>query len=203
MHGQGVFAPFRVPVRELELPKGMSPVTVAGNTFGLVAYIEYSSPSPLIYRELIFMPCMVRVPSGPKGYWVSRMYVDNEASLRGGRELWALPKTLAKFEENDAGVSVQAEDGTTLGLSFRGKGPRLPVKSSVVTLQADDVGWVRFRGDFRARMQLARVRVTQFASSHPGWRGFDPRRQLPLPCVRLASFESQMQPPRRFEAKPR
>ena len=97
MHGRGVFVAMRVPVGELDLPKGMSPVAIGGQAMGLLAFIEYRAPSPLTYRELIFMPCVVRAEAegkGPiRGYWVARMYVDDEASLRGGRELWALPKT--------------------------------------------------------------------------------------------------------------
>lgn len=205
MHGRGLFASFRVPARELDLPQGMSPVTIAGQALGLLAYIEYLPPSPLTYRELIFMPCMVRARtetgSVKTGYWVSRMYVDSEASLRGGRELWALPKTLAHFAPNQDGVDVEAEDGTRLGLSFRARGPKLPVKNRVLTLQRDEADWVRFRGVFSARMQLAQLKVAHFDSSDPGWRGFEPRRRLPLPGVRFSSFDSEMQAPNRYEAE--
>lgn len=207
MHGRGVFAAFRVPVGELSLPDGMSPITLGGQAFGLVAYIDYREPSPLTYRELIFMPCLVRARSKDgaqtSGYWVARMYVDSEASMRGGRELWTLPKTLARFATHDGGVDVEAEDGTRLGLSFQPRGPRLPFQSRVVTIQHDEGAWVRFRGDFSARMQMARVKVTHFTSSDPGWRGFDPKKRLPLPGAYFSSFESLMQPARRLEAMPR
>lgn len=205
MHGRGVFVAVRVPVRELALPRGMSPVAVGGQAMGLLAFIDYQAPSPLTYRELIFMPCVVRAEAAGKkrvrGHWVARMYVDNEASLRGGRELWALPKTLASFSLRDGGVDVRAEDGTTLGLSFRARTPALPLRSSVLTLQREGDDLIRFRGDFRARVQLAQVRIDHFRSTDPGWRGFAPERRLPLPGAHFTSFESLMQPPRRSESK--
>lgn len=205
MHGRGVFLAVRVPVGEVALPQGMKPLAVGGQALGLLAFIEYTEPSPLVYRELIFMPCMVRAEAeGGKqvrGHWVARMYVDSEASLRGGREIWALPKTLAQFSLREGGVDVRAEDGTTMGLSFRAKGPAFPIRSSVVTLQRADRELVRFRGDFQARMQLAQVRIDHFASTDPGWKGFAPNRRLPLPGVHFASFESLMQPPRRLVSK--
>lgn len=205
MHGRGVFVALRVPVGELSLPRGMTPIAVGGQAMGLLAFVEYQAPSPLTYRELIFMPCMVSAETEGgrrvRGYWVARMYVDSEASLRGGRELWALPKTIAHFSLRDGGVDVRAEDGTTIGLSFRSRTPALPLRSSVVTLQREERDLVRFRGDFRARVQLAQVRIDHFTSTDPGWKGFAPSRRLPLPGAHFASFESLMQPPRRSESK--
>lgn len=205
MHGRGVFTALRVPVRELALPSGFEPVALGGQALGLLAFIEYEEPSPLVYRELIYMPCMVRAEAEGgrqvRGFWVARIYVDDEASLRGGREIWALPKTLARFSLHEGGVDVRAEDGTTLGLSFRPKAPAFPIRSSIVTLQRDERELVRFRGDFGARVQLAQIRIDQFASTDPGWRGFAPSRRLPLPGIHFASFESLMQPPRRLESK--
>lgn len=207
MHGRGVFAAFRVPVNELALPDGMSPVTLKGQALGLVAYIEYLEPSPLTYRELIFMPSVVRViaKDGTRktGYWVSRMYVDSEASMQGGRRLWALPKTLARFSPADGYVNIEADDGTKMALSFRAHGPKLPLETSTTTIQEDEGDWVRFRGEFSARVRMARMKVEHFTSTDPGWRGFDARRKLPIPAAYFDSFDASMQPAKRFEAKAR
>lgn len=206
MHGRGVFAAVRVPTAELRLPTGMNPVSAMGQSLGLLAFIEYRAPSPLCYRELIFMPAFVRVGDKGKrrsGYYVSTMYVDDEASLEGGRSIWALPKTLARFEVREGSVDVEAGDGTLLSLSFGPRGPRLRAKSRVSTIQSDEGEWVRFRGDFKAEMQLAEVRVNRFESTAPHWDGFDPKRLLPLPGAHFASFESLMQPPRREGKKTR
>lgn len=199
-HGHGVFASFRVDAGALSLPAPLGPVAPLGVALGVLGYVAYEPPSPLCYHELVWMPCVARArtPSGhARGLYVARMYVDSEASLQAGREIWALPKTLARFSETADGVALEAEDGTRLELSWRPIGPRVPLRSSVVTLQREDAGLVRFRGDFRADAQATRVRVERFSSNDPGWAGFDPSRKLPLPGVRFASFESTMQPPRR------
>lgn len=203
MHGRGLFIAYRVPAQEIELPRGMSAVTVRGQALGLLAYIEYLAPSPLVYRELIFMPCLVSAQAmggrRKRGYWVSRMYVDNEASLRGGREIWALPKTLARFSAGESSneVEIHAEDGTSMRIRWKAAGPQVPVKNSVVTLQREGDELVGFRGEFSAKARASWATVSQFESEHPGWNGFHPKRCLPIPAAFFSSFDSQMLPPRR------
>jgi hypothetical protein len=202
-HGRGVFSAFRVARGDVAVPAPLERFAPLGVSVGLLAYVEYQPPSPLAYHELIWMPSLVRARTASgrsaTGWYVARMYVDSEASLRGGREIWALPKTLARFSAKDRGVEVEAEDGTSVALSWRPVGPRVPTKSSIVTLQRDEAGLVRFRGDFRAKVRVTRVRVERFSSSDAGWGGFDPRRKLPLPGAMFESFESTMQAPRREE----
>lgn len=198
-YGFGVMCPYLVRVSEVELPPGLEPVAVAGRTLGMFGYIEYRPPSPLVYAELLWMPATVRfVGSDGKtsqGYFVSRMYVDHEGSLVAGRELWALPKTMASFERRAGGVRVAADDGTRLDFDYRGLGPALWLKSRVATLQRGEGGVVRFRSDFAALVRPARTRVRAFASPHPGWAAFPhARRALGLGSL-LERFESTMQAP--------
>lgn len=198
-HGFGVMCPYAVRADQISLPPGLELVSAAGRTAGVLAYIEYQPPSPLSYAELIWMPAMVRYPLGSgrplSGHFVARMYVDNDASLAAGRELWALPKTKARFERRERGVDVFADDGTELSLDFRALGPALALKSRVATLQPIDRGVVRFRADFLGRVRLARAKVTRFSSTHSAWKGFEvARRPLGIASY-LERFESTMQPP--------
>jgi len=64
-----------VPVR------GLRGVLLANYTSGTLAY-----------HELIVFPRATR-----RGMVISHIYVDDEQSLRGGREIWGLPKELATF----------------------------------------------------------------------------------------------------------
>jgi hypothetical protein len=180
-------------VNELALPVGFEPVGALGRSAGVLAYIEYHPPSPLTYSELIWMPAFVRFGRA-KGQWVARMYVDSEASLAGGREIWKLPKSLASFERRGGRVDVHADDGTELRLEFTARGPRAPLRSSVKTLQPHEGGAIAFRGDFAARARVARVKVAHFSSPHPGWAGFEHALRVG-PGAAFESFESEMRAP--------
>ncbi len=198
-YGFGVLCPYLVRVADLSLPPGLEPVEKLGRTLGLLGYLEYRPPSPLVYGELFWMPATVRfrTPSGRhvQGYWVARMYVDHEGSLAAGRELWHLPKSLARFERRERGVQIEADDGTRLGLDFSSVGPALHLKSRVATLQAAGDGVVRFCADVGGLTRPARTTVRGFSSQHQGWAAFPrARRALGLGAW-LERFETTMRAP--------
>lgn len=199
MHGEAVFAPYLVDTRAVTLPAGFEFVHRGPTTVGLVGLVRYLTPSPLTYDELIYMPGFVRAPAfGPraKGWFVSVMYVSETHTLRGGREIWKLPKTLARFDVKDGRCDVTADDGTSLALDFRRRTPRVPFKGRITTLQANDgVSLCRFAGDGRAQVAAASLSVSRFSSKAPAWAGFSPTRRAPLPGVDLAGFVSDMQVP--------
>ncbi|MBK7585390.1 MAG: acetoacetate decarboxylase family protein [Myxococcales bacterium] len=197
--GFGVMCPYWVRVRDLSLPLGLEPVGVAGRTLGLLGYIEYRPPSPLVYGELLWMPATVRFRARDgkvtQGYYVARMYVDHPGSLAAGRELWALPKTLATFERRPGGVDVSADDGTRLSFEHRGVGPAFWLKSRVATLQVQGEGVVRFRSDFAGLVRPARTRIAGFSSEHQAWAAF-PRARGALGLGSMFErFESTMRAP--------
>lgn len=196
-HGFAVFCPYLVPRSAVVAPAPLEPVSIAGVCNGVLAYVEYRAPSPLEYSELIWMPAMTRA-SGVRGYHVAVMYVDSEASLAGGRELWALPKTLARFSRTADGVDVQADDGTELSLRFRAHGPRLPGRGRIATLQCEPGGLVRFRGDSTGRVRLATARVVRLATEHVPWDSFRAARPAARLAAILSPFHSIMQPPVRI-----
>ncbi|MFO0694305.1 MAG: acetoacetate decarboxylase family protein [Polyangiales bacterium] len=197
MHGMGVFAPTLTPVEDIELPPGFEPMSVAGRCAGMLAYVEYREPSPLTYHELIWMPCLVRAGGSRKarGYFVSVMYVDDTSTLAGGREIWKLPKTLARFERTETGVTVDGEDGTHVELSFRAFGPSLPARGRIVTLQPSQEGVVRFQGDASSKVRAARCRVVRFESTHGPWQSFRRASMMAGAAVWQEPFRSHMQAP--------
>lgn len=198
-HGVAYLSPHLVRTRDLSLPPGFEPVHIGPFTTGLFGYVRYDAPSPLLYDELIWMPCFVRCrDAGPraKGWYVSVMYVNDRSTLAGGREIWKLPKTLATFTMHGGGGEVRAEDGTELSLSFRAYGPEIRARSAVTTLQYNDgVNLVRFKGSSDARVSLADVSVTRFRTDAPAWMGFEPSRRIPGLGAAQAPFDTTMEAP--------
>ena len=203
-HGFGLMCPCFTRTAELELPRGLEPISVAGRSAGILAFIEYRPPSPLTYSELIWMPTQVRwsrAGERARGYYVSRMYVDHPGSLAAGRELWALPKTLARFERQGDRVDVFADDGTELSLAWRPLWPAARLSSRVATLQPQGDGVVRFRADFAGKVRPARARIVRFESPEQAWTGFrGARRPLSLASL-LEDFASTMHAPNRLPAR--
>lgn len=199
MHGSGVFCPYLVPVRTLELPAGMEPLQVGGMAMGMLAYLRYEPPSPLAYDEMIWMPCLVRHRAADgqllRGWWVARMWVDSEASLEGGRAIWALPKRLARFERHGSGVKMHGDHGTELALTWRRVSPGLPLRSRMATLQVDGERVVRFRARVRAHTRLVHLQLPRFSSSDPSLRSLDRAHRLGGAATMLAPFDSTMMGP--------
>ena len=72
------------------------PALVRPRALGGVLLANYTSGT-LVYRELI-----VFSHATARGMVISHIYVDDEQSLSGGREIWGLPKELATFEYGPA-----------------------------------------------------------------------------------------------------
>jgi len=202
-YGSGLAIPCIVSAREVNVPEEFSVVHTAGRTLGMLVYLEYATPSPLVYRELMWLSAVVRcrdrgyrVPHsfGPM-YYVARMYVDNEQSLEAGRNEWALPKTLASFNRVGNRIGVSAEDGTELSFAFRPRGPSFSAPTNISTLQKGVGRVVCFRASGRAQLQLATYRIRSFASEHGEWQSFKSGIVLPGFASHLRAFETTMQAP--------
>jgi hypothetical protein len=97
------------------VPEPLKLVTLPGGlALGSVTIGRYGPGSTLEYNELI-AAVAVRYGRRP-GIYVTHIGVDNNASLRGGRELWNLPKQLWRFEwEFDPlRISLRVWDGVNL-----------------------------------------------------------------------------------------
>jgi hypothetical protein len=80
-----------------------------GKTLGGAYISAYESGSILEYNELIIVAALVRY-QGKVGSWISHIYVDNEDSVAGGREIWGLPKEMAEFTWEKNSVSVRQQE---------------------------------------------------------------------------------------------
>ncbi|MBD2245557.1 acetoacetate decarboxylase family protein [Nostoc sp. FACHB-888] len=89
-----------------------------GKTLASVYLSNYGSGSVLEYSELIIAPAVVNYQRKIGG-WVSHIYVDNADSVAGGREIWGLPKELAKFTwEQGNHVTVYQENRKLCSLNY-------------------------------------------------------------------------------------
>ncbi|MDZ8260362.1 acetoacetate decarboxylase family protein [Nostoc sp. ChiQUE01b] len=89
-----------------------------GKTLGSVYLSNYGSGSVLEYSELIVVPALVNYQR-KIGAWISHIYVDNADSVAGGREIWGLPKELAKFTwEQGKYVTVHQENRKLCSLKY-------------------------------------------------------------------------------------
>lgn len=193
-HGHAVFRAYRVPTSAIELPEGLVAQSTAGYSLGLLGFVRYVAPSPLEYAELIWMPTRVSA-ARRRGFYVARMHVDSEPSLAAGREVWALPKTLARFDERGDRIDVETEDGSRFALRSRGLGPTLDARSTMVTLQAREGRALRFAATTTARARVGSLTVESSEIREPGWESFLAAKPLPAPAIRLERFETTMELP--------
>ncbi len=195
--GRAWLQPYLVDPRSPALPPGFEPVAAFGRTIGLLGLIEYVPPSPLVYAELVWIPCLVRA-GGRRAAFVDRMFVDDDTSLAAGRAMWALPKQRARFEISDRTARVVTADGAELELDLARRGPtvRAPLRAS--TLQLDRGAVIRFLGSGAASIASGGLRV-RAARGVDGWAGFASARRVPGAGVALTDFAITMHPPRRFD----
>jgi hypothetical protein len=199
-HGSGLAIPCIVPVRNVQVPDEFSIVHTAGRTLGMLVYLDYASPSPLQYRELIWMSAVVRcrdrayrVPHGIGPlYYVARSYVDHEHALEVGRSEWALPRTMARFARLGNRISVDAEDGTHVSFSFKPRNFSFMAPTRISTLQKGLGRVVCFKARGRAEVQLATYKLEAFHSEHPEWESFKSALVLPGVATHLKNFETTM-----------
>ncbi len=130
-----------------------------GKTVGGLYLASYGAGSTLEYHELIVLAGLVRY-SGHFGGWISHIYVDSAASQAGGREVWGLPKELARFtwETGEPGRIVVQKDHVTLcTLHCRPPQGALRLWFPWPVLSLRDARLLAFRGDFTARPSLMRA----------------------------------------------
>ncbi|SEC40350.1 Acetoacetate decarboxylase (ADC) [Amycolatopsis tolypomycina] len=94
---------WRVPARDVH-PGALS---VAGYTTVFTAWIAYREPGQLSYHELL---AAVPVRGKRTTCTITQIWVDSEVSLRGGRELWAIPKDLAALQFTDRTYTAATGD---------------------------------------------------------------------------------------------
>ena len=149
LQGSLVLSVFRVPrklVPTEHLPAGARVITLAGNAFVAVAFVSYEPGSVLTYEELL-VATAVR-DQHKTAVCVPQIWVDSEASRQGGRELWAIPKQLARFGEGSSIAAVAMTAGVPLPGRWTIAGP---------TAQRLDGRDVRARAVMSGRFRLTRA----------------------------------------------
>lgn len=199
-HGRSFMQMYLVDAKSLHLPSGFEPVTVAGRAVGVLGLIQYVAPSPIVYNELVWMPCLVKAPRRERpvrGYFVEKMYVDSQDSLAGGRELWALPKQLARFEITDREAVVDTEDGAHLVLDLRQRGPAPRTRLGTTTVQDGGADLVRFKGSGAGLLSSGGIKIRDERGTD-SWTGWRTARRLPGVGFSLRDFEITMHAPQRL-----
>jgi hypothetical protein len=202
-YGSGLAIPCIVPTRDVSVPEEFSVVSSLWRTLGMLVYLEYVDPSPVIQRELIWLSAIVRckdrgyrVPTGfGPMYYVARMYGDSESSLEASRREWALPKTFARFHRHGNRIEVEADDGTHVAFSWKPRGLTFRAPTQISTLQKGLGRIVCFQSEGRAEVQLATYRLEAFESEHPEWQSFRKRLVLPGVASHVRSFETTVRAP--------
>ncbi len=89
-----------------------------GKTLGGIYISAYESGSVLQYNELIVVAGLTR-HKDRVGAWISHIYVDNEISVAGGREIWGLPKEMAEFSWERDKVTISQNDRLLCNVSYQ------------------------------------------------------------------------------------
>lgn len=161
------------------LPVGLRPALGARTRVVMLA--RYLPGSTLVYDELI-IATPVLLGARP-GLAVESIWVDSVASLWGGRRIWGLPKELAEFTWDGAGVRVSDSAGEIVSLALgrpgRARLPSLPlVAPSIGRMGA---AWTYALFPLRARLGRAEMRT----------RGSAPRLGLPAGSQAWLSLATQ------------
>lgn len=100
------------------IPSELEIVSVLpGKTLGGIYLSVYESGSLLQYNELIVVAGLTRYRH-QIGAWISHIYVDNETSVAGGKEIWELPKEMAEFTWKQGEVTVKQGDILLCNLKY-------------------------------------------------------------------------------------
>jgi hypothetical protein len=131
---------------------------------GGIYYGSYRAGSSLQYNELIVVQGLVR-KGGRFGFWISQIYVDDEAALAGGHEIWDLPKQLARFEvatdaaQRTTEVRVTGASGALCRLRVQRNRWALPQTVTWPMIAGARRAFSPFRMAIDARLALCRVDV--------------------------------------------
>lgn len=188
LRGQAVLRLQRMDARDASIPPALKTVRVpGGKTFGGLYLASYGEGSTLRYHELILFSALVR-SGGRLGAWVSDIYVDDERSAAAGREIWGLPKQLARFRSTSDGsgrtvfVGEDSSDRDSLLCEVRietsGRGVKLPVFAPAWSAKGSSMLWFRASGFAKFRPVRGEIRVPP--SSPLAGRGLTGGRMLLL-----------------------
>ncbi len=146
------------PEGVLALPPELRGRTGPALTVGATIRYEQSPVGP--YEEVLAVPHLL-APSLPNllSVHVPFIAVDSLASVAGGRQHWALPKTYAVLERSGDRVTATG-DGWRVEADPTPGGPRVPLLSVFHDTQLDPTGLVHARSRLMGTGRYARVNVS-------------------------------------------
>jgi acetoacetate decarboxylase len=144
------------------LPDALEIVSVfPGKTIGGIYLASYGQGSTLTYNELIVVSATVR--KGLRiGGWISHIYVDNDDSIAGGRNIWGLPKEQADFQWQQTpsiSVLVQQRDRVLCRASCNWQIPGWHQSLTVPMLSQMNPHLLAFNGQANFKFSLLNVDV--------------------------------------------
>ncbi len=147
----------------LPLPPDLAPV---GSPRRLVIGLARFNGT-LSYNEFVIGSLVRR--GARVGLWCQRIWVDDAASLWGGRQLWGIPKELARFDWDGSTVSVTAGAKLLASFGLGQPGRRLPLLPVPLTgFGLAEERRVFLPGRVFARFALTGIRITQWSPQLPG-----------------------------------
>jgi acetoacetate decarboxylase len=148
------------------VPAGLSLVPVLpGKTLAGLVLIDYGPGSTLNYHELLVFPGLVRFKTRP-GIFVSHIYVDNLLSLKGGREMFGVPKELVFFKWKVVKRShLEVKQDGRLLLAFDsvksvGFNLRIPFLGAAFGDAAGDLRRFKWKSTFQGWLSSTRVEIS-------------------------------------------
>lgn len=159
LHGQAYVSVWRLPVGRLRaaMPPGVQPVTVRGQAVVGTAWVDYQPGGVLSYRELL-AAVLVRSGAWP-AVTITEIWVDSTRSLAGGRELWGIPKQLARLAMADGGASAEDARGVIASARLRRRaGPPLRLPARITVVQQSSGGILRTPVRATGHVHAAQVR---------------------------------------------
>ena len=150
------------PLR-LEAARGLVPAPLRllpawpGHALAMLLLGSYDERSTLPHNELAAIVGPVLARARPGGL-VTAIWVDDERSAAGGRELWGLPKQLATLQWRPEAVEVQDAAGAPIAHARWHQPPvHVPIAAAAPFITVLD-GAMR-RGWLAGTMQLAPARI--------------------------------------------
>lgn len=121
------------------LPEGAKPLGWGRGALLATVRAEWGPGGDLAYAELVVA---VPVRLGLRiGVTITAAWVDSAASLAGGRALWAIPKSLGRFETAEGRTILTDAQGPVAAFTDRpGRAPPLPLPVPLRVLQPDGTG---------------------------------------------------------------
>ncbi len=153
------------------LPESLDIISVLpGYTLGGLYLARYGAGSTLEYSELIVVGGVVRQGTSV-GAWITHIYVDSEASVAGGREIWGLPKQLATFDWHPTAqtVTVRQQNIRLCQFDTDWQLPLWQQTLPIPVLSQHQGALLQFMGQAKAAFKLAQARLTVPPASPLAW----------------------------------